>query len=65
MGKRQQRRWTRRGAHLLAQAQCAVINGNLAQNLAAYSQQIRELPERINRFLERLRARAEQEPEPL
>lgn len=36
MCKRQQMRWTPRGAHLLAQARCAVINGDLVQRLQAY-----------------------------
>lgn len=34
--KRQQMRWTPRGAHLLAQVRCALINGDLAQRLQAY-----------------------------
>ena len=33
MCKRQQMRWTPRGAHLLAQVRCAVLNGDLAAKL--------------------------------
>jgi len=36
MCKRQQMRWTPRGAHLLAQVRCAVLNGDAAEKLNAY-----------------------------
>jgi hypothetical protein len=36
MCKRQHMRWTTRGAHLLAQVRCAVINDDLPAKLAAY-----------------------------
>lgn len=36
MCKRQQMRWTPRGAHLLAPLRCAVINGDLAEKLKVY-----------------------------
>ncbi len=37
MCKRQQMRWSPRGAHLLAQVRCAVINGDLAPRLCRWS----------------------------
>lgn len=37
MCKRQQMRWSPRGAHLLAQVRCAVINGDLATRLRRWS----------------------------
>ncbi|KRB83465.1 ISKra4 family transposase [Noviherbaspirillum sp. Root189] len=64
MCKRQQMRWTPRGAHLLAQVRCAVINGDLPQKLAAYNKKMSEMPEHISRFLELLRAGMEREPQP-
>ena len=36
MCKRQQMRWTPRGAHLLAQVRCAVLNSDAAEKLNAY-----------------------------
>jgi len=36
MCKRQQMRWTPRGAHLLAQVRCAVLNDDAAEKLRAY-----------------------------
>ena len=64
MCKRQHMRWTTRGAHLLAQVRCAVINDDLPVKLAAYFKKMSELPEHISRFLELLRQGAEQEPQP-
>ncbi|KAF3995896.1 hypothetical protein HAV38_21530, partial [Glaciimonas immobilis] len=55
MCKRQQMRWAPRGAHLLAQVRCAVINHDLPAKLAAYYKKMSELPEHISRFLELLR----------
>jgi CHASE2 domain-containing sensor protein len=37
MCKRQQMRWSPRGAHLLVQVRCAVINGDLASRLRRWS----------------------------
>src|SRR5882672_4454296 len=46
MCKSQQMRWTPRGAHLLAQVRCAVINGDLTAKLKAYkANQVEEIPE--------------------
>ncbi|WP_152603120.1 hypothetical protein [Caballeronia sordidicola] len=62
MCKCQQTRWTPRGAHLLAQMRCALINGDLATKLAAYRARIDEVPEDVSRFLEFLQLAAEAEP---
>jgi hypothetical protein len=62
MCKCQQMRWTPRGAHLLAQVRCAVINGDLATKLAAYRARIDEVPGDVRRFLEFLQRAAEAEP---
>ena len=62
MCKCQQMRWTPRGAHLLAQVRCAVINGDLATKLAAYRARIDEVPEDVSRFLEFLQRAAETQP---
>src|SRR6202521_1214068 len=57
--KRRQMRWTPRGAHLLAQVRCAVINGDLLAKLKAYTtQQAEEIPEHVTRFLECLQRAA-------
>jgi hypothetical protein len=60
--KCQHMRWTPRGAHLLAQVRCAVINGDLATKLAAYGARIDEVPGDVSRFLEFLQRAAEAEP---
>jgi hypothetical protein len=62
MCKRQHMRWTQRGAHLLTQMRCAVINGDLATKLAVYRTRIDEVPEDVSRFLEFLQRSAEAEP---
>jgi hypothetical protein len=36
MCKRQQMRWTPRGAHLLVQVRCAILNGDAAEKLRTY-----------------------------
>jgi len=55
MCKRQQMRWTPRGAHLLAQVRCAVINGDLTAKLRERKAQSAEpIPENIARSLEEL-----------
>jgi CHASE2 domain-containing sensor protein len=55
MCKRQQMRWTPRGAHLLAQVRCAVLNGDTAEKLRAFeaANAYRVEPE-VEQFLERL-----------
>ena len=59
MCKRQQMRWTPRGAHLLAQVRCAVINGDLSQRLLAYKDSvIEETPLEVSQFLERMQRTA-------
>ena len=59
MYKRQQMRWTPRGAHLLAQVRCAVINGDLSATLRERKSQSAEpIPESIARFLEELQRMA-------
>jgi hypothetical protein len=59
MCKRQQMRWSPRGAHLLAQVRCAVINGDLAQRLQAYeAANAEEISPEVHRFLELLQRAA-------
>ena len=59
MCKRQQMRWTPRGAHLLAQVRCAVINGDLTAKLKTYkAQQVEKVPEEVTRFLDLLQQAA-------
>ena len=62
MCKHQHMRWTPRGAHLLAQVRCAVINGDLAAKLAAYRACMNEVPEDVARFLEFMQQAEEAEP---
>ena len=62
MCKHQQMRWTPRGAHLLAQVRCAVINGDLVAKLAAYRAHMDEVPEDVARFLKFMQQAAEAEP---
>jgi hypothetical protein len=59
MCKRQQMRWTPRGAHLLAQVRCAVLNGDAAEKLSAYeaANAYRVDPE-VEQFLKRLQQAA-------
>ena len=59
MCKRQQMRWTPRGAHLLAQVRCAVLNGDAAEKLRAFeaANAYRMDPE-VEQFLERLQRAA-------
>jgi hypothetical protein len=55
MCKRQQMRWTPRGAHLLAQVRCAVINGDLREKLKAYeAANIEEISPQARYFLDQL-----------
>lgn len=61
MCKRQQMRWSPRGAHLLAQVRCAAINGDLRERLAAFRRRMEELPAEVAEFLERLGRIAEAE----
>lgn len=51
MCKRQQIRWSPRGAHQLAQVRCAVINGDLKERLTAFRQRMKELPAEVAEFL--------------
>jgi hypothetical protein len=59
MCKRQQMRWTPRGARLLAQVRCAALNGDAAEKLRAFeaANAYRVYPE-VQQFLERLRRAA-------
>jgi hypothetical protein len=59
MCKRQQMRWTPRGAHLLAQVRCAVLNGDAAEKLRAFeaANAYRVDPE-VEQFLERFQQAA-------
>jgi hypothetical protein len=50
MCKRQQMRWSPRGAHLLAQVRCAVINGDLSERLALFRKRMNELPAEVAAF---------------
>jgi hypothetical protein len=54
MSKRQQMRWSPRGAHLLAQVRCAVINGDLSKRLALFRQRMNALPTEVATFLSQL-----------
>ena len=54
MCKRQQMSWSPRGAHLLAQVRCAVINGDLSERLALFRRRINELPTEVAAFLSQL-----------
>jgi len=60
MCKRQQMRWTPRGAHLLAQVRCAVINGDLRAKLKTYDdqRQAEDIPDEVTRFLDLLQRAA-------
>ena len=59
MCKRQQMRWTPRGAHLLAQVRCAVLNGDAAARLRAYEAANVESPSpEVWRFFEALQRAA-------
>ena len=59
MCKRQQMRWTPRGAHLLAQVRCAVLNGDAAARLRAYEAANAEsLSPEVGRFLVALQREA-------
>jgi hypothetical protein len=51
MCKRQQMRCSPRGAHLLAQVRCAVINGDLSERLALFRRRMNELPAEVAAFL--------------
>lgn len=63
MYKRQQMRWSPRGAHLLAQVRCAVINGDLTERLTAFRLTMKELPAEVAEFLERFGRIAEAKPQ--
>lgn len=59
MCKRQQMRWKPRGAHLLAQVRCAILNGDAAEKLRAFdaANAYRMDPE-VEQFLKRLQEAA-------
>ena len=63
MCKRQQMRWSPRGAHLLAQVRCAVINGDLVDRLALFRQRMNELPAAVAAFLSQLQRVGESLPQ--
>jgi hypothetical protein len=54
MCKRQRMRWSPRGAHLLAQVRCAVVNSDLSERLALFRQRMNELPAEDTVFLDHL-----------
>jgi hypothetical protein len=59
MCKRQQMRWTPRGAHLLTQVRCAMLNGDAAEKLRAYEAATEyQVEPEIQQFLERLQRAA-------
>jgi hypothetical protein len=47
-------RWSPRGAHLLAQVRCAVVNSDLSERLALFRQRMNELPAEDTVFLDHL-----------
>jgi hypothetical protein len=47
-------RWSSRGAHLLAQVRCAVINGDPNERLTLFRQRMKELPADVAEFLSQL-----------
>jgi hypothetical protein len=51
MCKRQQMRWSPRGAHLLAQVRCAVVNGDLSERLALFRRRMNEPLAEVAAFL--------------
>jgi hypothetical protein len=63
MCKRQQMRWSSRGAHLLAQVRCAVINGDLNERLTLFRQRMKELPADVVEFLSQLQRVEESLPQ--
>jgi hypothetical protein len=53
--KRQQMRWTPRGAHLLAQVRCAILNGDVAEKLKSQeAADAYHVEPEVQQFLERL-----------
>src|ERR1700688_3747576 len=63
MCKRQQMRWAPRGAHLLAQVRCAVVNDDLSERLALFRQRMNELPAEVAAFLGHLQRLEEALPQ--
>jgi CHASE2 domain-containing sensor protein len=54
MCKRQQMRWTPRGAHLLVQVRCAVLNGDILEKWKAQEKAaIEPIDPEVQQFLER------------
>ena len=59
MCKRQQMRWTPRGAHCLAQVRCAVLTGDAAEKLNAYeAANAYQVDPEVEQFLELLQQAA-------
>ena len=59
MCKRQQMRWAPRGAHLLAQVRCAVLNSDAAEKLKAYeAANAYQVDPEVEQFLELLQQAA-------
>jgi hypothetical protein len=59
MCKRQQMRWTPRGAHLLAQVRCAILNGDVAEKLKSQeAADAYHVEPEVQQFLERLQRAA-------
>ena len=63
MCKRQQMRWSWRGAHLPAQVRCAVINGDLNERLTLFRQRMKEVPADVAEFLSQLQRVEESLPQ--
>jgi hypothetical protein len=59
MCKRQQMRWTPRGAHLLVQVRCAVLNGDILEKWKAQEKaHTEQIDPEVQQFLERLQLAA-------
>ena len=63
MCKRQQMRWSPRGAHLLAQVRCAVINGDLDERLEMIRQRPKPLSLEVAVVLDEFRRASESLPQ--
>jgi hypothetical protein len=59
MCKRQQMRWTPRGAHLLVQVRCAVLNGDILEKWNAQEKaNTEQIDQEVQQFLERFQLAA-------
>ncbi|MGF6935144.1 hypothetical protein OKW41_004306 [Paraburkholderia sp. UCT70] len=63
MCKRQQMRWSPIGAHLLAQARCAVVNGDLAERLARYEPPREPLSHEVAEFIKQFKLASKLQPQ--